>query len=85
MLDTLVITAIVRREAYQKKCRAAWSYIGFAGRIMAKILFQKDVFMSDHEQTEVESNDEDSMADAISAVAAITIAVAIAIYWVSSQ
>lgn len=52
---------------------------------MAKILFQKDVFMSDHEQKEVKSNDEDSMADAISAVAAITIAVAIAIYWVSSQ
>ncbi|MFT7243763.1 MAG: hypothetical protein ACI82A_001108 [Candidatus Azotimanducaceae bacterium] len=41
--------------------------------------------MSDHEQTEVESNNEDSMADAISAVAVIAIAVTIAIYWVSNQ
>jgi hypothetical protein len=41
--------------------------------------------MTDHEQTEVESKGEDSMADAISAVAVIVIAVVIAIYWVYNQ
>jgi|GEM_PF-1779373 len=41
--------------------------------------------MTDDEQTEVESKVEDSMADAISAVALIFIAVVIALYWVSNQ
>ena len=41
--------------------------------------------MTDQEQTEVESKGEDSMADAISAVAAVFIAVLIAVYWVSNQ
>lgn len=41
--------------------------------------------MTDQEQTPAEDKSEDSLADAISAVALIAVAVLIAVYWVSNQ